>query len=114
MRTETKDSVPDSTANSDPLLECLVFLTAHYGRARSAEAIRAGLAYDERGMGPALFAEAAERLGLKARIVRRKNPGNIPAPVLPAVLILQDKTSCVLLSLSADAAEIFSPLRSKG
>ena len=49
----------------DPLLSCLVFLTAHFGNAKSAEALKAGLAYDERGMGPMLFCDAAERLGLR-------------------------------------------------
>ena len=39
----------------DPLLECLVFLSAHFGKTKSPEAIRAGLAYDETGMGPQLF-----------------------------------------------------------
>ena len=53
----------------DPLLECLVFLSAHYGRAKSAEAITAGLAYDEEAMRPQLFCEAAERIGIKAQIV---------------------------------------------
>lgn len=88
----------------DPLLESLVFLTAHYGRAKSAEAIRAGLAYDERGMGPQLFVDAAQRLGFKAKIVRRADPVDIPAPVLPAVLILKGNDACVLLSLEGDKA----------
>lgn len=88
----------------DPLLESLVFLTAHYGRAKSAEAIRAGLAYDERGMGPQLFVDAAQRLGFKAKIVRRADPVDIPAPVLPAVLILKGNEACVLLSLEDDKA----------
>lgn len=88
----------------DPLLESLVFLTAHYGRAKSAEAIRAGLAYDERGMGPQLFVDAAQRLGFKAKIVRRADPIDIPAPVLPAVLILKGNEACVLLSLEGDKA----------
>jgi len=31
----------------DPLLECLVFLTAHYGRSKSAQALVSGLAYGQ-------------------------------------------------------------------
>ncbi|GJL86106.1 MAG: ABC transporter [Micavibrio sp.] len=95
----------------DPLLECLVFLTSHFGRAKSAEALTAGLAYDANGMGPNLFCEAAERLGLSAKIVKRESVKRVPSSVLPAVLILKDGHVCVLLSLSSNSkkAKIFSP-----
>ena len=100
----------DSTV-VDPLLECLVFLTGHYGRARSGQAITAGLAYGEGNMGPALFCEAAERIDLKAKIVKREKIKKILAPVLPAVLILKDDQACVLLNVSKDehSATIWSP-----
>ena len=95
----------------DPLLECLVFLTAHYGRARSAHAITAGLAYGDHNMGPSLFCEAAERIDLKAKIVRRNKIKKIQTPVLPAVLILKEGQACVLLKLNSDehSATIWSP-----
>jgi len=95
----------------DPLLECLVFLTSHFGRAKSAESLTAGLAYDARGMGPDLFCEAAERLGLSAKIVKRQFINKIPSAVLPAVLVLKDEHVCVLLSVSPNGkkAKIFSP-----
>lgn len=95
----------------DPLLDCLVFLTAHFGKAKSASALTSGLAYDEKNMGPALFCEAAERIGLKTRIVSRSKIKNIPAPVLPVLLILKNAQSCVLLSLSKNqkSATIWSP-----
>ncbi|MBI4030238.1 MAG: type I secretion system permease/ATPase [Proteobacteria bacterium] len=102
---------PVSQAGRDDLLDCLTFLTAHHGRAKSAQAIRAGLAYDEKGMGPNIFCEAAGRLGLKAKIVKRKSFADIPAGVLPSVLILQGNRACVLVSVSPDGqkARIFSP-----
>ncbi len=109
---ETKDSgSPPDAAALDPLLECLVFLTSHFGRAKSAEALTAGLAYDDRGMGPSLFCESAERLGLSAKIVKRDSLGKVPSAVLPAVLILKDEHVCVLLSVSGNGkkAKIFSP-----
>ncbi len=89
-------------AASDPLLEALAFLTAHYGRARSTEAIKAGLAYDEKGMGPDLFCEAAARMGLKTKVVRQDDLARISPAVLPAVLILAQDQACVLLKLRAD------------
>lgn len=97
--------------NVDPLLSCLAFLTSHFGRARSQQAITAGLAYDERNMGPNQFCEAAEKAGLKAKIVHRDKIKKIVAPVLPVVLILKNAQACVLLKLSADehSALIWSP-----
>lgn len=104
-------SVDGAENVNDSLLECLVFLTAHYGRAKSADAIRAGLAYDEKGMGPNLFCEAAKRLHLKAAIVQRADITDIPAPVLPAVLALKSGQFCVLLGISDDGAlaRLFMP-----
>lgn len=95
----------------DPLLECLVFLSAHYGRARSAQALTAGLAYGEENMGPSLFCEAAERIDIKAKVVKRDKLKKISAPVLPAVLIIKDSQACVLLKISQDehSATIWSP-----
>lgn len=98
-----------TSAVVDPLLECLVFLSEHYGRAKSAEAIRAGLAYDEKGMGPTLFCEAADRMGLKARVLERGDLGKVTQPVLPAVVILKKDQSCVLLSVEGKKAKVFLP-----
>lgn len=95
----------------DPLLSCLVFLTGHYGHAKSAQAITAGLAYDEKNMGPNLFCEAAEKIGLRAKIVYRDKIKKISAPVLPVVLTLKNAQACVLLKINADehSALIWSP-----
>lgn len=95
----------------DPLLDCLVFLTSHFGRAKSARAITSGLPYDSNNMGPSLFCEAADRVGLKARAVKRAKLSKISQPVLPAVIILDDNQAAVLLSVNAATGEakIWSP-----
>ena len=94
----------------DSLLECLVFLTAHYGHAKSAEALKAGLAYDEKGMGPDTFCDAASRLGLKAKIIRRANLSSFQQPVLPAVMILKGGRGVVLVSRDISGkARIYDP-----
>lgn len=97
--------------NVDPLLSCLVFLTAHYGHAKSAQAITAGLAYDENNMGPTLFCEAADKIGLKSKVVYREKIKSITAPVLPVVLVLKNAQACVLMKISKDehSAVIWSP-----
>ncbi len=109
-----KSNTPEKTQTSegaapDSLLESLVFLTGHFGHARSAQALTAGLAYDDKNMGPALFCEAAERIGLKAQVVKRTNIKNIPAAVLPAVLMMQNNHAIVLLDKEASNAKIFIP-----
>lgn len=98
-----------NAATIDPLLTSLVFLTAHFGRAKSAEALRAGLAYDERGMGPNVFCEAAERLGLRTKTASRKSLSKISPHALPVVVILEKGQACVLLSLDGDRARVFLP-----
>lgn len=107
----TEDPVSLKGAAVDTLLECLVFLTEHYGRAKSAEAIKAGLAYDEKGMGPQLFCTAAKNIGLKTQIVKKADFRAISAPALPAILILKGGQACVLLSLHGNGktARVFSP-----
>lgn len=93
---------------SDSLLNSLVFLTAHYGRAKSAEAIKAGLAYDENSMGPALFQEAAGRLGFKTNLVKKELKKIDPAN-LPVVLVMADKKALVLLEIKAGAFKVYDP-----
>jgi ATP-binding cassette subfamily C protein LapB len=95
----------------DPLLDCLVFLTDHFGRPKSEEVIKAGLAYDEEGMGPDLFCEAARKLLFKTKITKRKDLAKITKPVLPVVLILEQNQACVLVSFAkgGKSAKIYFP-----
>ncbi len=111
MTTDAPSAKPMDATSVDPLLNCLVFLTSRFGHAKSAQAITAGLAYDDKNMGPALFCEAAEKVGLLAKIVFREKLKSISAPVLPVVLALKNAQACVLLSVSADehSALIWSP-----
>lgn len=80
----------------DPLLECLAWLTKHYGHAKTPEALVAGMPVDEKGLTPTIFCEAAAKSGLNSRIVQR-NFLKIPDMVLPAVLILRGGNACVLI-----------------
>jgi ATP-binding cassette subfamily C protein LapB len=84
----------------------LVFLTAHYGRTKSAKALVSGLAYGDDNMRPELFCEAAERVNLKSKIVKRKNISKILTPVLPAVLVLENSQACVLLKINQNEQSV--------
>ena len=80
----------------DPLLTCLVFLTRHYGRPRSAEVLKAGLPSTGSRLAPSMFLRAAERAGFLGRVVKRRLSA-VSKLVLPAVLILKDEQACVLI-----------------
>ena len=96
----------------DDLLNSLVYLTSHYGRSKSADALTAGLPYTDKGMGVSLFQDAAVLAGLKSKIVKRKLI-DIPTEVLPVVLILNDNRACVLLKIKNNKCDIFDPQTNK-
>lgn len=80
---------------SDPLLDCLVYLSSCFGNSVSAESVVAGLAYDENGLTPKLFSEAADRINIKSMVTRRAIE-HIPTAVLPCVLTLTHGGAVVL------------------
>lgn len=108
-----KHSAQDKKSSSQPfkdyLLHNLVFLTQHFGHARSAESLRADLPYDEKGLSPALFEQAANRIGLNTKQQDKKDFEAIDQAALPVVLLLQDHKSYVLLSIKGAKAHVFNP-----
>ncbi|MFB0979302.1 MAG: type I secretion system permease/ATPase [Alteromonadaceae bacterium] len=87
--------------SSDPLLDSLVLLTEHFGNPCSPEALIAGLPVTTNTMTPELFPQAASRAGLSAKLVR-KGLNELPAMLLPCILMLKDKNACVLQELNLD------------
>ena len=85
-------------ATTDSLLLCLQYLSKHYGNAKSKNSLIAGLPYDGKAIGPDLFCQAAQRIGLKTQVNKRNTLHDIPRAVLPAVIILRDESACLLLS----------------
>ncbi|WP_375592777.1 type I secretion system permease/ATPase [Algihabitans albus] len=85
----------------DPLLACLVFLTKHFGRPRSAMTLLAGLPLTGAPLTPELFLRAAENAGFAARVVRR-SLDKIHPWTLPAVLVLNDGDALVLQDCPAE------------
>lgn len=80
----------------DPLLDCLVELTRIHGRPSTRAALVAGLPLDKGILTPSLFARAASRAGLSAKVTRRPLD-RIDEVLLPAVLLLTNDEACVLL-----------------
>src|SRR5262245_31577807 len=85
---------PDNSER-DSLCDALLFLAAFHGRAMTREALLFGLPIEDNRLSIALFDRAALRAGLEAEPVQRPL-GDIPAFVLPAVLILQYQTARIL------------------
>ncbi|MBX9777187.1 MAG: type I secretion system permease/ATPase [Xanthobacteraceae bacterium] len=88
---------------SDPLSDSLLYLAAHHGRALTHQALLAGLPITDGRLPVALYERAASRAGLEVEVVKRKI-ADIPALVLPAVLILRDGSTRILLEASLDPA----------
>src|SRR5690606_18654151 len=77
----------------DPLGNCLVILTRLQNRPHSLQALTAGLPLVQARLTPELFARAAERAGLSARIVKRTLEEISPL-TLPAILLLENGQAC--------------------
>jgi len=84
--------------SEDPLLDCLVLLSEHFGSPCSAEALAAGLPLTSSVLSPELLPQAAMRAGLSAKL-SRKSLDNIPQMLLPCILMLKDQKACILQSI---------------
>jgi len=91
---------------ADYLLSNLSQLTRRLGRDVSEVSLRAGLALaDGDSITPALAQEAAERAGFSAKVEKRALTDTADF-ILPVLLLLEDKKSCLLISLNRESAEV--------
>ena len=90
------------------LLRSLSVLIRLRGKHVSPQFLLAGLAGAEKiSVGACL--RAAERAGLKGRVLYRPSLGDISPLTMPCVLLLKDNTSCVLTALSDESANVILP-----
>jgi len=82
------------------LSDALLFLAAFHGSAITREALLSGLPSERNRLSISLFDRAARRAGLEVELVKRPL-GEIPAFVLPAVLILHDASARILSKIDA-------------
>lgn len=94
----------------DPLAASLIYLAAYHGRAVSREALLGGLPIIDGRLSVALYDRAARRAGLETEPTRRALV-DIPALVLPTVLIMKNGTALILLAIDRDnnAVKILDP-----
>jgi ATP-binding cassette, subfamily C, bacterial LapB len=90
---------------ADPLSDALLYLAAHHGRALSRAALIGGLPILDDRLSVALFDRAARRAGLEVEAVRRAL-GDIPALVLPAVLVMRDGSTRILVEQAPDPRKV--------
>jgi ATP-binding cassette subfamily C protein LapB len=85
-------------------------LAAHHGRAVSREALLGGLPILDGQLSVALYDRAARRAGLETEAIKR-DILDIPALVLPAVLIMKDGSALILLGIDQanKSAKVLDP-----
>mgnify|MGYP005990044039 FL=1 len=100
----------------DDLLGCLLFLSKFHKRETSAESLTFGLPIHKSSMNISMFHEAAAKIGLIGKTVKRNKIKNITKLALPSVLILDKKRACVLLDYDLDLgiASVILPGLSSG
>ncbi|HIF9066344.1 TPA: type I secretion system permease/ATPase [Photobacterium damselae] len=97
----------------DPLLDCLVLLSEHYGNPCSGEALLVGLPLNNAQLTPELFSQAASRIGLVAKLLRK--PLEILSPlVLPCILLLNNKKACILREIIPNQDKVIIQLPENG
>jgi ATP-binding cassette subfamily C protein LapB len=101
-------------AANDSLTDALLHLAAHHGRALSRDALLAGLPILDGHLPAALFERAARRAGLEAEPVKR-GIAEIPALVLPAVLLMRDGSVRILTAIArkGKVASLIDPTTGK-
>ena len=100
----------------DDLLGCLLFLSKYYKRETSAESLTFGLPIHKTSMNISMFHQAASRIGLITKAVKRKDLKGITKLALPSILMLNKNRACVLLDydLEAGTANVILPGLSTG
>ena len=92
---------PPHVVHDDPLLACLVALTRIHGNPLTAQALSHGLPLVEQRLTPSLLPRAAQRAHCTARVVRR-GLDNLPAALLPAIVLLHGNRAALLLDAQQD------------
>ena len=94
--------------HDDPLLLALLAICKLYHCPRSADFLITGLPLDNHKLTPELFIKAAERAGLSASLIER--PLNqITNLVLPAILILKNQQTCILIKKEKNQFHVVIP-----
>lgn len=97
-----------ATIHDDPLSQCLLWLAREQGQPHTRDALTEGLPLKQGQLTPALLPRAAERAGMRARLLRQ-SLGRLNGRWLPCILLLRDNRACVLIRLDGDQARVRVP-----
>lgn len=98
-----------------PLLNCLSLLSSLYQTPVSKQALKSGLPNADINFTPEIAIRSAERAGFSSRIVNRKKVTDISTLVLPCILLLKNKNSCILLRFDKSKTNVeIMPAESDG
>lgn len=100
---------PSHVYFTPPLVGCLSVVSRLLGRPVSATALEAGLPRTQEGMTPYAVIRAARREGIDAQITHKPVMDKISPLNMPCVLLMQDGSACVLVSLKEGQARIIMP-----
>jgi ATP-binding cassette, subfamily C, bacterial LapB len=113
MTTENVEASPASGASPlgasswrrhDPLLSALIEIARFHGRGMTPEGFLAGLPLQDGRLTPSIFRRAAARAGLASRISKRVLD-DVREELLPAILLLKDNDSCILMGWNEDRSK---------
>ena len=92
------------------LMACLKAICDFHGITLVPDAVMAGLPMDNGELSPSVMPRAASRVGLNCKVVKRELVEINPA-LLPAILVLSEQRSCVLVSCQIESgqAEVVFP-----
>jgi len=102
----------DPQKPTDPLLACLSFLAKSNDLSSSETSLLSGLPLVDDHLTPELFVRSAQRIGLTAT-VKKRVLADIPAIVLPVVLLLKNNHAVLLTANDTKQATIINPLNSQ-
>ena len=95
-------------SKQDPLLSSLITLCQYHGLPANHHLLTSGLPLVNDQLTPDLLPRAAERAGLKAELRERKI-NQINPSALPALLILNDQSACILNNIEQTTATVVLP-----
>jgi ATP-binding cassette subfamily C protein LapB len=100
---------PSQVYFTPPLVGCLSVISRMQGRPVSTTALEAGLPRTQEGMTPYAVIRAARREGVDAQITHKPAIDKISPLNLPCILLMQDGSACVLVSVASGTARIIMP-----
>ncbi len=100
---------PGNIDYDPPLLSSLAILMRLAGQQVSIQAIKSGLPLDKSAPNAATCIRAAERVGMRAKVVYRDRITRISPLTLPCILLLENNNACVLTAIDGDQAQVIFP-----